>query len=75
MVRKDKDEDKPEHDEVPERRIRVADRCDRCGAQAFASAVVNAVELFFCGHHFRKAEAGLYAVASRIVDERHWIDK
>lgn len=35
------------------------DRCDRCGAQAFARAVAisgdsSLLELLFCGHHFHK---------------------
>src|SRR5690625_1375505 len=31
-----------------------ADRCDRCGAQAFVRVVLNSGELLFCAHHGRK---------------------
>lgn len=34
-----------------------ADRCDRCGAQAYVRAVLNVGgELLFCGHHARAVE-------------------
>lgn len=56
-------------------RLRVADRCDRCGAQAFALAVVNGVDLMFCGHHFARHEDALRAVASEVVDERARINR
>jgi len=34
--------------------LTIADRCDRCGAQAFIRAVFVAGELTFCGHHGRE---------------------
>ena len=34
--------------------LTVADRCDRCGAQAFIRAVFAAGDLVFCGHHGRE---------------------
>lgn len=52
-------------------RIRQADRCDRCGAQAFAFATIIDVRLFFCGHHFAMHEPAIYLIASEVVDERH----
>ncbi|MEO9248893.1 hypothetical protein ABDK96_14510 [Citricoccus nitrophenolicus] len=37
-----------------------ADRCDRCGAQAYVRAVLtNGGELLFCGHHARSVEDSL----------------
>lgn len=32
--------------------IKVSDRCDKCGAQAFVKVVGVTGELFFCGHHY-----------------------
>lgn len=55
--------------------LRIADRCDRCGAQAFALAEVNGTELLFCGHHFAEHEDRLRAVAGRVVDERWRINE
>ena len=31
--------------------LSLADRCDRCGAQAFVRASKNGLYLLFCGHH------------------------
>lgn len=34
--------------------LTAADRCDRCGAQAYVRAVLHSGgELLFCGHHAR----------------------
>lgn len=56
-----------------ERRLKVEDRCDRCGAQAFV--IVSGVngELYFCGHHFAQHEEALSSYAYEIVDEREFI--
>lgn len=37
----------------------VADRCDRCGAQAKIRASKDDMELLFCGHHIRVYEDAL----------------
>lgn len=63
-----------EPEKIRVRHLRVADRCDRCPAQAFALATVAGVDLLFCGHHFARHEARLRMVASRIVDDREWIN-
>lgn len=34
--------------------LTLADRCDRCGAQAFYRAIFVTGELTFCGHHGRE---------------------
>lgn len=40
--------------------LTAADRCDRCGAQAYLLAVhPDAGELRFCAHHSREHEQGL----------------
>lgn len=54
-----------------------ADRCDRCGAQAFARATLpgDGGALLFCGHHFRQHELALVAAGAQIHDERHRIDE
>ena len=44
-----------------ERQIKVADRCDRCGSQAFVLVKGVSGELFFCAHHYTKHE---------VIDER-----
>ena len=46
-----------------------ADRCDRCGAQAYARVVLADGELLFCAHHMRKHRDRLEALAVRIDDE------
>lgn len=34
--------------------LNLADRCDRCGSQAFLRATKNQQDLLFCGHHGAK---------------------
>ena len=45
-----------------------ADRCDRCGAQAFYRAVLSAGELLFCAHHGRAHAVRLAEVALSVHD-------
>ena len=48
----------------------AADRCDRCGAQAYVRVVLSAGgELLFCGHHGREHRDALREVARDIQDE------
>jgi len=61
--------------EVKERQMLVADRCDRCGSQAFVLIKMVAGELMFCGHHFAKHEESLDKVAFEIIDERWAINE
>lgn len=49
--------------EVPREDLKIADRCDQCGAQAYVAVafasdveVDHPGELLFCGHHFAKYE-------------------
>jgi hypothetical protein len=53
----------------------VADRCDRCGAQAYVRVTLPAGgELFFCGHHGREYTPRLAALSATIVDESERLD-
>jgi hypothetical protein len=47
----------------------AADRCDRCGAQAYVRVTMEAGELNFCAHHAREYEPRLRALAATIQDE------
>lgn len=57
---------------VASRELTAVDRCDRCGAQAYVRAVLEASggELLFCGHHARAVEASLRPITSEWHDER-----
>jgi len=48
--------------------LNAADRCDRCGAQAFYRAVLATGELLFCAHHGRAHSARLAEVALELQD-------
>lgn len=46
-----------------------ADRCDRCGAQAYARVVLaTGGDLLFCGHHLRMHRDRLTALEAEIED-------
>ena len=48
----------------------AAERCDRCGAQAYVRVLLaSGGELLFCAHHGREHSAKLRAVAAEIHDE------
>jgi hypothetical protein len=50
--------------------LTVADRCDRCGAQAYVRArLISGGELLFCGHHGREHLPKLQDLATEIEDE------
>jgi hypothetical protein len=52
--------------------LTAADRCDRCGAQAYLRVLlISGGELLFCGHHGREHGDALRTVASDIQDETH----
>lgn len=56
--------------------LKIADRCDRCGAQAFM-VFTNGTQMFlFCGHHGNKHKDALVAQGfNDIADHRHLINK
>lgn len=49
--------------------LTAADRCDRCGAQAYLRVTLAVGELLFCAHHARAHQEKLQQVALRIQDE------
>lgn len=50
--------------------LTAADRCDRCGAQAYIRArLTTGGELLFCAHHGREHLAKLRDLADEIQDE------
>ncbi len=50
--------------------LTAADRCDRCGAQAYLRVTLNSGgELLFCAHHAKAHSAKLSQVALKIHDE------
>ena len=50
--------------------LTAADRCDRCGAQAYVRVTLTSgFELLFCAHHSKEHAAKLRQVALEIHDE------
>jgi hypothetical protein len=55
---------------APTKPLAAADRCDRCGAQAYIRAVLaGGGDLLFCAHHGRKYSEALREAGAEIVDE------
>ena len=55
---------------APTKPLAAADRCDRCGAQAyFRVMLAGGGELLFCAHHGRKYGDALREAGAEIVDE------
>ena len=50
------------------RPLLVADRCDKCGAQAMVRATMANGELYFCGHHGRELGTSLIVKALQDFD-------
>jgi ribosomal protein L37E len=55
--------------------LKIADRCDRCGAQAFIIATGVSGELMFCGHHYHKYEYAITQWAYKIINELDTINE
>ena len=50
--------------------LTAADRCDRCGAQAYVRVLLpRRLELLFCAHHSRQYSSALANIAVEIQDE------
>ncbi|MDT0164342.1 hypothetical protein Q9R32_02080 [Actinotalea sp. AC32] len=49
--------------------LTAADRCDRCGAQAYVRVVLGSGDLLFCAHHARRHASAFAGVAVDIQDE------
>ena len=57
---------------APSTALTAADRCDRCGAQAFLRVeLAEGAELLFCAHHAREHGEKLRQVAVHVYDETH----
>ena len=54
---------------APSPTLTAADRCDRCGAQAFVRVVLTSGDLLFCGHPAKAYEDKLRESAVDWVDE------
>ncbi|WP_026926872.1 DUF7455 domain-containing protein [Granulicoccus phenolivorans] len=55
---------------VIENGLTTADRCDRCGAQAYVRVTLDGGgELLFCAHHSRQHSDKIKQVALKIQDE------
>lgn len=54
--------------------LKIADRCDRCGAQAFVLAVSedHGMDLMFCGHHYSRHEAALAGSGAWVITDERW---
>ncbi|HEU5265952.1 MAG TPA: hypothetical protein VFU35_04605 [Jatrophihabitans sp.] len=50
--------------------LTAADRCDRCGAQAYVRATMESgFDLLLCAHHYHENEVRLREIATHIQDE------
>jgi hypothetical protein len=50
--------------------LSAADRCDRCGAQAYLRVELQSGgELLFCAHHAREHGDKLREIAAHVTDE------
>ena len=50
--------------------LSAADRCDRCGAQAYLRVELQSGgELLFCAHHAREHGDKLRQIAAHVTDE------
>jgi len=65
----------PETKEKVKKVLKIADRCDRCGAQAFVLATGVSGELMFCGHHYHEHEYQITQWAYKIVNELDTINE
>jgi hypothetical protein len=55
---------------APSSALSAADRCDRCGAQAYVRVTLTSGgELLFCAHHSREHSEKLRDIAITIHDE------
>jgi hypothetical protein len=55
---------------APRAALSAADRCDRCGAQAYLRVELQSGgELLFCAHHAREHGDKLREIAANVIDE------
>ncbi len=53
--------------------LTAADRCDRCGAQAYLRVQLESGELLFCAHHARQHREKLEQVGTIVIDQTQMI--
>ena len=57
---------------APSAELTAADRCDRCGAQAYLRVELQSGgELLFCAHHAREHDDKIKEMAAHVQDETH----
>jgi hypothetical protein len=56
-------------EDLPLVKFTAQDRCDRCGAQAFAEARKDGMSLIFCGHHRKQYADNLLVEGWTIYDD------
>lgn len=61
--------------ETKEKILKIADRCDRCNAQAFVLARGIQGELLFCNHHYNKSKDSIDSWAFEVINELDTIDE
>ncbi|WP_152362846.1 DUF7455 domain-containing protein [Microlunatus speluncae] len=55
---------------IEDQALNAADRCDRCGAQAYVRVTMaGGFDLLFCNHHSKEHADKLKQVALQIHDE------
>ncbi len=60
---------------APNTALTAADRCDRCGAQAYVRVtLVSGGELLFCAHHAKEFRPALEAAGAHVHDETSRLD-
>lgn len=47
--------------------LTAQDRCDRCGAQAYAAYVLSGLDLLMCAHHNREHGPALVAKGATLT--------
>jgi len=61
---------------TPASPLTAADRCDRCGAQAYVRVTLSAgSELLFCAHHGRQYAPKLREIDAHISDQSERLDE
>jgi len=64
-----------EKEQAQSDQLTARDRCDSCGAQAFALAVNENHDLLFCNHHKNEFESKLIEQGFIIMDESYKLNE
>jgi len=61
---------------APSVELTAADRCDRCGAQAYIRVILpSGSDLLFCAHHGREHSEALVKANAEVHDETGRLDE